>query len=100
MTDTPIHNQWTRMKEKCYQVNNPKYKHHGLLGIKVCKEWLEFINFYNDNKDLFKPGLTIIRIDDNKNFCKDNCIWIDSNIMRGRINTNNFETFIIDEKAA
>lgn len=43
---------WVRMLSRCYNPNNPSYKHYGALGVTVSKEWLCFSNFLKDLKTL------------------------------------------------
>ena len=47
-----IHAIWCAMLSRCYEKNNKKYKIYGGIGVKVCDEWLNFSNFYDDFKQL------------------------------------------------
>ncbi len=56
----PLHSVWRGILARCYNSNNPSYSHYGGRGVKVCPEWLEFINFYNwANENGWKKGLQI-----------------------------------------
>ena len=67
---------WKGMKQRCYNPNNAKYYRYGAGGIKICDRWLDFENFFNDNKDSYKLGLSIDRIDVNKGYYPENVQWI------------------------
>ena len=36
---TILYARWNSMRNRCYNKNNPAYKHYGGRGIKVCDEW-------------------------------------------------------------
>ena len=44
--------------------------------IAVCKEWLEFIPFYEWAKDKWAKGLTLDRKDNNGNYTPQNCRFV------------------------
>lgn len=63
------------MKDRCLNPNDGAYKRYGGRGIKVCEEWLNFINFYQDMKDGYQNDLTLERIDNSRGYYKNNCKW-------------------------
>lgn len=78
MKYTPLYNVYRGMKDRCYNKNCAAYKNYGGRGIEVCKEWFDdFVNFYNDMSEGYQPHkVTIERKEVNKNYSKENCIWI------------------------
>ena len=72
-----LYNIWQRMKQRCSDTNSSDAKYYAKNGIKVCKEWLDFVVFrswaltsgYTDN-------LTIDRIKSERGYEPSNCQWI------------------------
>lgn len=80
----PIYWVWTTMKSRCLNPKNKKYNRYGGRGIKICKRWLKFENFYKDMENRYKKGLQIDRINNNRGYYKSNCRWTTC-----KINNNN-----------
>ena len=87
-----VYFSWDAMKQRCLNPNNSRYKDYGGRGITICEEWLKFENFYKDIGD--KPkGLTLDRIDNNGNYCKENCKWSNSKEQHNNTRKNHLLTY-------
>lgn len=78
-TGTPLYLRWIGIRHRCKNTKTTGHKkYYAEKGIKVCKEWEEsFENFKNwALSNNYKDGLTIDRIDPDKNYCPENCEWV------------------------
>lgn len=72
-----LHEAYNNMLTRCYNSNYFLFRRYGGRGIKVCDDWREsYINFRDwALVNGWEPGLSLDRIDNNKDYCPENCTW-------------------------
>lgn len=89
---------WKGMRKRCNNPNDRVYKFYGGRGIKVCKEWDDFMAFhdwaYQNGYDDTATGhaCTIDRIDSNGDYCPENCRWADVEMQHSNTRRNHYIT--------
>jgi len=75
-TGSPEWETWRRMRSRCYNKRNDKYKYYGGRGIRVCARWRSsFQTFLEDMGPRPSDEHSIERKRVNDDYQPDNCIW-------------------------
>lgn len=73
---TRLYGTWSRIRQRCENKNDNRYKSYGGRGIRVCRRWQSFENFYADMAGTWFEGASIEREKVNGNYEPSNCTWI------------------------
>lgn len=73
----PLYKKWQSMRNRCLNPGATGYKNYGGRGITIDPRWDDPRNFINDMLPTWKPGLTLDRKDNDGNYTKNNCRFVD-----------------------
>lgn len=90
---------WWDMLNRCNKPNTKRYKDYGGRGITVCQQWIDsFQSFFNDMGERPSKNHSLDRIDNNGNYCKENCKWSSRQEQYRNRRTNIFVIYIGEKR--
>lgn len=89
-----IYHVYYAMLSRCTNPQNKRYSGYGGKGITVCEEWSNsYTSFYEwSMANGWKQGLTIDRIDNNKDYCPTNCRWTTMKVQSNNRSNSKYHT--------
>lgn len=80
ITVHPLYQRWYDMNRCCLDPRRKDFHHYGGRGISICDDWIKtnpngFVNFLNDMENSYVEGLELDRVNNDGNYCKENCKW-------------------------
>lgn len=90
----PLYGIWNQIMLRCYNPNSSHYDRYGGRGISVCEEWHDFWMFvkWSDSVGGKPEKGEIDRIDNDGNYCPENCRWA----TRTQQNSNKSNNVVIE----
>lgn len=69
------YSSWCSMRNRCNNPNSTHYERYGGRGIKHDPSWSDFSVFLKDMGEKPSPKMELERINNDKDYCKENCRW-------------------------
>jgi hypothetical protein len=76
-----LYYSWMNMRQRCGNPNNAKFHRYGGRGITVCDSWNDITVFREWALNAgWQKGLVIDRINNDGNYCPENCQWVSASL--------------------
>jgi len=86
---TRLYTIWCGMRQRCNNARRDSYSLYGGKGVKVCDSWKDYLNFKEwAMANGYADNLCIDRINNNGDYCPENCRWITASENTARANKN------------
>lgn len=90
---------WRTMIHRCENPRRESYERYGGRGISVCSEWHEANKFMDwAEREGYAPGLQLDRINNNGDYCPENCRWVTAKENARNTRRNRFLTISGERK--
>lgn len=92
MRNSRLYCIWRSMKQRCLVTTSTAYHNYGGRGISICQEWIDNFKSFRDwaYSSGYSDNLTIDRINNDGDYCPENCRWISKKAQCSNKRTNVF----------